>query len=126
MYLFEKFSWEHLTESMEPRSHTGHMTGEAGGYSFPVSPDLEIKSESQSLPLDEPASHSPTHADSLYAFDEVYIDVRASFQEDMRGLITFGFVSFAIIINMLAFYVGIIYPIKTFMFGNLHSESGDF
>lgn len=49
----------------------------------------------------EPVSDLPTDAESLYDFNDDYVDVRAAFQEEKRGLITFGFLSMALVMWLL-------------------------
>jgi len=53
--------------------------------------DAEETGDSGILPLDESASYIVCDASSLYVFSEAALDVRAAFQEDKRGLLTFFF-----------------------------------
>lgn len=126
MYLFERFSWRYVTESAEDRCKSDDLMISSGANSHSHLAKLNAQPDSQSIPLNESASSSPAHANSLYSYGENFIDVRAAFQEDKRGLITFGFLSIGIAFNLLAGYVGIIFPVKSFIFGTRYSNPWDF
>ena len=54
-----------------------------------------------------------------------YIDVRAAFQEEKRGLIAFAFLSVAVVLNLYAFYASFWVSLERFLIGSsLYGEWG--
>ncbi|NWC09401.1 hypothetical protein HX776_11315 [Pseudomonas agarici] len=102
MFLFERMMWSVKTESPEIREFWRKETAknEENGSTAKV----HVKKSSKQWRFYERASDAPTDANSLYAFDENHIDVRAAFQEEKRGLITFGFLAFGVGLNFYMFY----------------------
>lgn len=104
MYLFERLIWSHRTQSREKRdSSDEELRKEFGPSKVRIDPDTK------GWGIHDRIEVKPTDAGSLYAFNDTYVDVRAAFQEEKRGLIAFGFLSMFGLINGYAF-AGITFP----------------
>ncbi|MDD1969307.1 hypothetical protein NPS29_28620 [Pseudomonas putida] len=125
MYLFERFSWSCLTQSDEVRAKNDAMMAARESTTRQRLTDSSNQSDSQSIPLNESASECPTDANSLYLCNDRFIDVRASFQEDKRGVITFFFLAVMLCLNMFA-WLGMVYtPFSIFFNGSLYVSPYD-
>ena len=122
MYVVEKFSWSSLTESEEKRAEADEMMAESDKATRERLAAMAKPGDDDQLPLDEAASACPTDANSLYAFTENYVEVRAAFQEDKRGLITFGFLSLALVLNAYFGFVFVYSPFNFLIFGTPYVE----
>jgi len=102
MFLFERMMWSVKTEDPETREHWKKEAATSKGVASSIATRLD---ESAKLwEFYESASDVPTDAGSLYEFGENYIDVRAAFQEEKRGLIAFAFLALSIGLNSYMFY----------------------
>ncbi|MDD1969311.1 hypothetical protein NPS29_28645, partial [Pseudomonas putida] len=123
MYLIERLTWRHRTLSVAQRAETDEMMAESDKATRERLAATAKPGDDDQLPLDEAASASPTDASSLYMVTEDYINVRAAFQEDKRGLITFGFISIALAFNAYLFYGFVCVPFYISINGSAYEES---
>lgn len=86
MYLFERFAWSHRTQFREKRDQWDEVQKREFGPS-----KIRIDPDAKQWGVHDRIEVEPTDAESLYARNDTYLDVRAAFQEEKRGLITFGF-----------------------------------
>lgn len=86
MYLFERLIWSHRTQSQDKRDCSDEELRKEFGPS-----KVRIDPNAKGWGIHDRIEVEPTDAGSLYAFNDTYLDVRAAFQEEKRGLITFGF-----------------------------------
>lgn len=94
MYLFERLVWLHRTESRENRDRWEEVQRKEFGPSR-----VKISRGAREWGVDDLVDITPTDAESLFEFNDTYLDVRASFQQEKRGLITFLFFTMAIGVN---------------------------
>lgn len=87
MYLFERELWAIKTESAEERARLDTATEASFGKR--KHRQLSDKPERE-LGVGDRVSDNPTDADSVYAVNDTFLEVRAAFQEEKRGLLTFG------------------------------------
>lgn len=112
MYLFERLIWSHRVESREKRDRWDEVQRrEFGSSNVTVDPNAKVWSIHDLVDVDI------TDADSLYSFGEHCLDVRAAFQEEKRGLITFGFLGLAVGVNAYMFYVLVFSVWKIALYG---------
>jgi len=97
------------------------MAGSDGGALENLTENAQ-ESDDVALPLDESASSLARDANSLYAVDEVSIDVRAAFQEDKRGVITFFFIALALGVNGYMAFVSLYMPLNIYIYGSLYAK----
>lgn len=97
MYLFERLIWSHRTQSQENRDRSDdELRKEFGPNKVRIDPDAK------NWGIHHRVEVEPTDAESLYACNDTYLDVRAAFQEEKRGLITFGFFS---LVGVFGYYL---------------------
>ena len=112
MYLFERLVWSHRVESREKRDRWDEVQRrEFGPSSVAVDPNAKVWGIHDVVDVDI------TDAGSLYSFGEHCLDVRAAFQEEKRGLITFGFLGLAVGVNAYMFYVLVFSVWKIALYG---------
>lgn len=99
MYLFEKLIWTHRTQ---PISKRNQVDNEDGG--FVSSSRLTFDPDAKEWGTRDPVDVVVTDADSTYGMNDTYLDVRAAFQEEKRGLITFGLLALVGTYTYLAFW----------------------
>lgn len=113
MFLFERMMWSARIESPEERNFwEGQAPKDERAASLMV--EQQTKPDEKVWEPYESASDKPTDAGSLYSFSNDYIDVRAAFQEEKRGLITFGFLAVAVALNLYAFYASFWVSVERF------------
>lgn len=89
MYLVERLMWSHRIQSRERRDQWDEIECKEFGPSHVyVDPDAKTWGVEDSLNV------LPTDAESIYATNDTFVDVRAAFQEEKRGLLTFGLITF--------------------------------
>lgn len=104
MFLFERIMWSARIENSEQRKLWEDLAPKDERVASAQSLTQHTKSNDKVWEPYESVSEKPTDAESLYFFSDDYIDVRAAFQEEKRGLITFGFLVVAVALNLYAFY----------------------
>ena len=127
MFVFERLLWSLRSESPERREFWDKETAEKkdeddGSFFKSV---LHVKGDDRTWEYYESASLTPVDAQSLYAFNDYYIDVRAAFQEEKRGLITFGFLSMVLGLNVYLLYASVLFPLELYVMGNTYHERWD-
>lgn len=87
MYLFEKLMWSHRTQSPESRD-----ARDDGGPSKVGVGRVSFDAGKKDWGVDDRLGVEASDAESVYTSNEVYLEVRAGFQEERRGLITFALI----------------------------------
>ena len=125
MYLFERVMWSGRVESPEQRQLWEEEIAKTEGN--PPTQKLKTsQSRDDVWEYYDLACDLPTDAQSLYVFNEDYIDVRAAFQEEKRGLITFGFLSMAVIMNLYMFDFAFLSFGRLVVFGSDYYDAWEF
>jgi len=122
MYIFEKFAWNLRTQSTEERTQTDEMMAESRKETRERLAANAKEGDDDVLALDESVSEIICDANSLYAFRDRIIDVRAAFQEDRRGVITFFFIALALGVNGYMAFAFIYTPFSIFISGSMYAE----
>ncbi len=118
MFLLERVIWSGRTESPETRDFWNReLAKDKEGGELPNSKPA-VACEDKTWEYYESSCEVTTDAGSLYEFNENYIDVRAAFQEEKRGLITFGFLSMALAVNLYFFYVAVVTTFENVFFAS--------
>ncbi|NWC09490.1 hypothetical protein HX776_11775 [Pseudomonas agarici] len=114
-------------ESPAQREFWAEEVAKAEGNDDSSSPksSLEVNGVDKVWEYYEFASQNPTDAQSLYAFNDDYLDVRAAFQEEKRGLITFCFFSMALGLNLYMLYGSVLFPFELYVMGNAYHDRWD-
>ena len=123
MFLFERVIWSGRTESPGQREFWEKAVNEGGKPASVIMPSSSISNKVWEYY--ESTSNHPSDAESIYVFSDEYIDVRAAFQEEKRGLIAFAFLSVAVVLNLYAFYASFWVSLERFLIGSsLYGEWG--
>ncbi|NMY13693.1 hypothetical protein HBO38_35895 [Pseudomonas veronii] len=126
MYLFERVIWSGRTEKPERREYWAQQAAKTKGEIVELISECPKAGAEKVWEYYEPVSDLPTDAESLYDFNDDYVDVRAAFQEEKRGLITFGFLSMALVMNILMFELAVVSLGSLAIFGNGDYEAWQF
>ncbi|MGV8865048.1 MAG: hypothetical protein ACOH2R_05575 [Pseudomonas sp.] len=111
MYLVERLTWSLRTQTPEER-----LELKAGTAKSKEEAIQNINSESKSRGTKARINVVPNDTGSFYEANYTYLDVRAAFQEEKRGIITFGFfVAFGF--SIFGFYTGIYTTIEIILVG---------
>lgn len=86
MYLIERLIWAHRTQPRGRRDRLDEDLAKEFGPSHII-----YDPEAKAWGIHESVGARPYDAGSLYAVNDIFLDVRSAFQEEKRGLITFGF-----------------------------------
>lgn len=108
MYLFERVIWSGRTESPEQREYWAQEVAKTKEEIVALVPECTKPEDEKVWEHYDPVSDLATDAESLYDFNDTYVDVRAAFQEEKRGLITFGFLSMALVMNLYMFELSVV------------------
>lgn len=119
MFLFERMMWSVKTEDPEAREHWKKDAATSEGVASSIATRLDENAKLWGVY--ESASDVPTDAGSLYEFGENYIDVRAAFQEEKRGLIAFAFLALSIGLNSYMFY-GFVWTVIGVLVSDFNTE----
>lgn len=112
MYLFERGTWEVRSESPEKRAAEEAQLKQALGKDYAQQRyGPEVDAEGKLWKGEDRVEVTPTDAHGVYSFNDICIDVRGSWMEEKRGLITFLFLSFAIGLNGYLGYVMGFFPL---------------
>ncbi|MGF6094857.1 DUF6708 domain-containing protein [Pseudomonas sp. 18175] len=125
MFFFERMMWSTRTESPEQREFWDEEVVKSESKESLSVSNARVNMNEKVWRYCESASDHPTDASSLYEFNDDYIETRAAFQEEKRGLITFCFLSTAIIANLYLFYGMVIIPLSKVIFGSKNSAPWD-
>lgn len=118
MFLLERVIWSGRTESPEAREFwEKELANEKEEEELPNSKSAGAPEE-KTWEYYESVCEVMTDAGSLYSFNENYIDVRAAFQEEKRGLITFAFLSMALGVNLYFFYLAVVSSFENVFFAS--------
>ncbi len=116
MFLFERVIWTGRTESSERREFWEKAVSEGKDPAPSVAVPISIASD-KVWEYYESTTNQSTDAESVYSFNDDYIEVRAAFQEEKRGLITFAFLTVALGCNLYLLYAGAYTPVEIFVAG---------
>ncbi|NZA28143.1 hypothetical protein H0E84_17325 [Luteimonas sp. SJ-92] len=99
MYLFERLIWMHRTQDQADRNKWDETERKEFGPS-----QVRIDPDAKEWGVEDCLQIEPTDAGSIYAINDRFLDVRASFQEEKRGLITLLFFAFVYVLGYMGLY----------------------